>query len=74
MLKVFIFNYYNQQIEILLNIQKIKCAQNRENGFILEYDNHQIFHHEHSVNLYELARVLDSEQTLINLNELRINL
>ena len=73
MLKVFIFNYYNQQIEILLNIQKIKCARNTESGFILEYENHQIFHHEHSVNLYELASVLDSEQRRINLNELRMN-
>lgn len=74
MLKVFIFNYYNQQIEILLNIEKIKCAQNRENGFILEYDNHQIFHHEHSVNLYELAEMLNSDKRRINLNEFRMNL
>lgn len=74
MLKVFIFSYNNQKTEILLNLQKIKCARNTENGFMLECENHQIFHHQHFVNLAELARVLDSEQTLIDLNELRINL
>ena len=74
MLKVFIFHYNNQKTEILLNLAKIKYARNAESGFILECENHQIFHHQFFVNLAELARALDSEQTLIDLNKLRINL
>lgn len=72
MLKVFIFSYNNQKTEILLNLQKIKCARNTENGFVLECENHQIFYHQHFVNLTDLARALDSDQAIIDLDELKI--